>query len=159
MLAVEQEVLIVTVITGDEARVLKNMFIDRFVDKQSSWYHALLKQLQESQGKHYHGCLWDSLFRANLRVVPMDYVANHLRQYESVYLFWDNHPEICFTWRNPHWSYPKNCLLRLSFSQWEEMKDLLPEDCYLFDETLTWAVALTHEESSPGCRVCYYLMQ
>lgn len=146
------------VITGDKALILRNRFIDRFVDKRSRWYHAILDQVRESHGKYYYGCLWDSLFRANLSIVPMDFVMNFLQKQESIYLFWDKHPEISFTWRSPNWSYPKNCVLKLSFSEWKEISDLLPEDCYLFDETLTWTIALTHEESSPGCRVCYYVI-
>ena len=145
------------VISGDDAIVLRKKFIEKFVDKQSSWYHALLKQVRESKGKHYYGCLWDSLFRDNLEVVGFDYARNYLNKTDCFFLFWDNHPESYLIYRNPDWHYPPNSLLALSASEWESMNDLLPEDCYIFDNTLTWAIALTHEESSPGYRICYFL--
>lgn len=145
------------VISGNDARILRNKFINTFVDKNSKWYHTLVEQVQESQGKYYYGYLWDSLFREHLEIVGMDFVINNLRNRNYIYVFWDNHPKSYFTYRNPNWEYPRNCLLRLSFPEWEGMKDLLPEDCYIFDDTMTWAIALTHEESSTGCSICYYL--
>ncbi len=48
---------------------------------------------------------------------------------------------------NPnYYKYHKEACLKLSFQEFQEKADTFPEDIYLFDDTFTWCVILTHED-------------
>lgn len=146
-----------TVITGNEATSIRNAFLDVFIDKRSDSYQSIIMQLQASGRMYYYGYLWDCLTRKNLEIVSYTGALNFLQRKNEFFLFWDNHPQSYFLARTPGWEYPKNSLFLLSGYELENILQRLPEDCYFFDDSLSWAIALTHEESKPGRRICYYI--
>ena len=145
------------VLAGIEANTLRQSFLTSFVDKKSMWYKEILKQVHETNGGHYLGYLWDCLFRDNLKVVSMDFVYSFIRERNSIYVFWDNHPRSYFPRTSIARDHTKDSLLKISAEELGTIINQLPEDSYLFDDSLSWAIALTHEELSSGCRICYYL--
>lgn len=146
-----------TVITGTKASTIRRKFLDSFVDKNSMWYIEILSQVKSSGGSHYYGYLWDCFYRNNLHVFFMEEIDKYLHHSE-VYLCWDNHPSNYFTMQVPSWGFPKNSLLKLSGSEVKSMMPCLPQDFYLFDATFSWAIAVTHEESTSGKSICYYVL-
>lgn len=143
--------------TGIEADTLRRLFLSSFVDKKSTRYREILRQVYNSNGSHYSGYLWDCLFRDHLKVVTTDFVYSFLVGRNSIYVFWDNHPESYFSKTSLAREYSKDSMLNISASQLEAIIEQLPEDFYIFDDSLSWAIAFTHEELSHGTRICYYL--
>ena len=71
----------------------------------------------------------------------------------EIYVMWDIHSKD-YIWIPDYWKYPKNAVLQMEPSDFENTMDTFPEDVYVFDLSFTWVIALTHEESRPGRRFC-----
>ena len=55
-----------------------------------------------------------------------------------------------------YWKYPKEAVLSISVEEFKKIKDTLPEDVYLYDNSFSWSIALTHEYSDEDERYCYF---
>lgn len=109
--------------------------------------------IQFSDGLRYTGYLWDCLFRRER--VSYNYIMNQLeKSVNPIYVFWDIHSCDRIRKKN-YWKYPIDSVLCISPAEIQAVVQTLPEDCYFFDDSFSWAFALTHEELKPGKRLCY----
>lgn len=140
------------VLLGEEAKDMRNIFIPTFVDTKSDYYQNRIKHMvQFLDGMRYTGYLWDCL--ANREPISYANLIHHLEG-RKIYAFWDLHSSDRI-WIPQYWKYPIDAVLLICPGELQSVMPTLPEDCYFFDDTLSWALAVTHEESKPGKRLCY----
>ena len=129
------------IIVGEEAHLLRNAFVETFVDVETDYYKNYIQNMQLfSDGLCYTGYLWDCMIplkRISV-VFAMDYMS---RKTSDIYVMWDIHSRDR-VFIADYWKYPKDAVLRITSDQLEEMIDNLPEDCYFFDDTLYTIVLL-----------------
>ena len=108
---------------------------------------------QFSDGLRYTGYLWDCML--DREPVSCHYLISQLQALTGpFYVFWDIHS--CDRIFIPnYWKYPIDAVLRAAPDEIPDTLQTLPEDCYFFDDSLSWAMATTHEELKPGKRLCY----
>lgn len=142
------------IVIEKEALFLRNAFIDAFIDQQSTFYtDRILKTFSEQESVCYRGYLWECMKKPE--VVSVTFVRYLLQtKTNPVYAMCDLHPQVYFPL---NWIYPKEVVFTFEAQDTDQMIAMLPEDCYFFDDTLSWAIALTHEESKPGRRSCIYM--
>lgn len=137
-----------------EASLIRSVFIESFVNTESNYYKSKIQRRKKvSDGYCYTGYLWDCV--SSRQRISYQQAIQFLQDIErSMYAFWDIHSEDLIL-KKHYWIYPKESILVLSKSEIAGMIPTLPEDCYFFDDTLSWAIALTHEEIKAGKRICY----
>ena len=142
-------------ILGEEAAYLHDIFIETFVNIDCEYYRENIQKKQQfSDGEFSVGYLWDCMVQR--KVVSMNFVTDFLQRLSSeVYILWDAH-SCDLIWIENYWKYPKDAVLCVPADLIPGLLPTLTDDCYFFDKTLTWAIALTHEESKPGRRFCLF---
>ena len=137
-----------------ESLFLRNIFIHTFVDTDCEYYQNGIQSTNHfPDGECYTGYLWDCMI--DRQQVSFNHAISLLQSTQSsIYVFWDIHSSkhILIT---DYWKYPKEAVLLVAPDELQKILPTLPEDCYFFDNTLSWAIALTHEESKKGRRICY----
>src|SRR5438132_8338931 len=95
----------VSVITGDQARQLRQRYIERFVNTDSNHYQQYIAKTQQfSDGVFYTGYLWDSL--KNVEVIPESETRQEGLLDRMVYVFWDLHSSERIRIKD-YWKFPK----------------------------------------------------
>lgn len=142
------------ILSGAEAKDIREMFIGQFVDTACNYFQNRIENMMQfSDGLRYTGYLWDCLFKRER--VSYNYIMNQLEGcINPIYIFWDIHSCDRVRIKN-YWKYPIDSVLCISPAEIQAVMQTLPEDCYFFDDSLSWAFALTHEELKPGKRLCY----
>ncbi len=136
---------------ADAAECLRKQFICTFIDTESDYYRKYIETVKDcSDGWCYSGYLWDC-FIAPIVIRPDD-VINHRDRLRKVFAFWDIHSRDKI-WVDDFWKFGKDTILRLDFDDLLDNPDYLPEDIYIFDESMQWTLALTHEYTN-GTRYC-----
>ena len=132
------------IIEGIEYLAIKGLFVEQFVDQSSSFYLDRIKNKHRfSDGLFQTGYFWDCLKEYDRKTEK--YCIEILSSKREFYVIWDilssEHIHI-----PNYYKYPTESCLKLSFQEYLEKADTLPEDIYIFDDTLTWCVILTHED-------------
>lgn len=142
------------IILGSKAEAYRTQYIDKFVNKESSYYRERIQELIEcSDGLCYWGYLWDCF--NSLQLVSEDECSQYLNKFEHFFIMWDiNSKDYIYT--PNYWKYPKEAVLKVSREDYEKIKDTLPEDIYIFDESFTWSIVLTHETGYDDERYCCF---
>lgn len=137
-----------------DAELLRNTFVLEFIDTGCRYYQETIAAMQMySDGLCYRGYLWDCMKMR--KQITFSHALALLESRETpFYGFWDIHSQEQIFVEN-YWHYPKNAILRITAGEIRKAVQTFPEDCYFFDDSLSWAVALTHEESKPGKRICF----
>ena len=137
-----------------EARQLRERYITRFVDTSTAYFRNEI----DGRGalgaeRHYSGYLWDTLKHAE--VITQQQLVDTLAVWQSVYVFWDLHSEQKILIPD-YWKFPKDAVLQststdlacvlLHDADVGPTADLiLPEDLYLFGDTVESSLITTHE--------------
>ena len=95
-----------------------------------------------SDGLAYEGYLWD--FLAEKRVVGEAELWRLVSGIPDVYAMWDLHSAERVRIPN-YFQLPRGTVIRSDPATLCRGLEYLPEDLYIFDESLTWGYALTHE--------------
>ena len=132
------------ILEGNEYSTIRDLFIEQFVDQNSNFYLEHIKKKHNfSDGLFQTGYLWDCLKEHHKKTEK--YCMDILSSKSEFYVVWDvlssEHVYI-----PNYYKYPTESCLKLSFQEYLEKADTFPEDIYLFDDTLTWCVILTHED-------------
>lgn len=146
----------ITVLQDEVADELRTIYIDTFIESECEYYKLMIEtQSVFSDGKCYCGYLWDCLKQKN--VASIQKCTNFLSDIKNpIYVFWDIHSADRILIPN-YWIYPKKAVLQLMPQIFLKIQAHLPEDIYIFDDSLTWTIVLTHEESKPGRRICFFI--
>lgn len=142
------------ILSGEEASSLRQFFLCTFVDTSCDYFKARIAHMRQfSDGLRYTGYLWDCML--DREPVSCHYLISQLQALTGpFYVFWDIHS--CDRIFIPnYWKYPIDAVLRAAPDEIPDTLQTLPEDCYFFDDSLSWAMATTHEELKPGKRLCY----
>ena len=137
-----------------DAAFLREVFVESFVDTQSTYYQKRIQTVFSfDDGICYTGYLWDCL--ANRKIVSHNFLLNFLQdRTNAIYALWDIHSKERILQDN-YWQYPKHTVISFFPHEVINVISTLPDDCYFFDNTLSWAAAITHEEIKNGRRLCF----
>ena len=141
----------VKIIDRESCDTLRNNYINRFVNTTHPLY---VPQIQTKHkfvdGLCYLGYLLDYIKNPIIVEEPFfDEVASKIK---TVYAFWDIHSCERILIKN-YWKFGKETVLKLNFQTLLEGEDFLPEDIYIFDDSMTWTLIKTHEDIQ-GKRYC-----
>lgn len=123
---------------------LRKQYIDCFIDNNQKSYHEQIERKHKFvDGYCYLGYLWDYLI--DREIVSEEYIESISKKLGQVYVFWDIHSsERIFI--KDYWRFDKDAMIKLDFDMLLAGLKHLPEDIYIFDDTLKWTIAYTHEE-------------
>ncbi len=143
---------------GEQADAYRTQYIDHFVNKNCDYYINNIQHLKLfSDGMCYAGYLWDCV--ANKTVWMLDEAMAFLRGKDDIlYVLWDINSADRILIPN-YWKFPKKAVVSFLSGEIDNILPLLPEDCYIFDETFCWTVILTHEYRTATDRIVYALMR
>ena len=134
-----------------KADVLRCDYIKNFVNTASSYYKENIEQkVLFSDGPCYTGYLWDCLLNAS--IISEREADQLLKNKKKIFIMWDIHSRDRILIPN-YWKFPKSSIL-CADSWIETLKNDLPEDVYVFDDTLSWSVIYTHETDTKNMRYC-----
>lgn len=135
----------------DRAIAVRNKYIDKFIDTSSEHYKKYIATVNEySDGICYTGYLWDCII--NPVIIRFDEIIAYKDLLKQVLIFWDIHSKEKI-WIDDYWKFGKDSILKLNYSDILNNLDYFPEDVYIFDDSMEWTLALTHEENN-GIRIC-----
>lgn len=134
-----------------DAEHFRSAYVDKFINTNSEYYkkHIEFKR-QFSDGMCYTGYLWDCLI--NPSVIKIQEIVNFRVVLKNVLVFWDIHSKDRILIPD-YWKFGKDHVLKLKFDSLIDNLKYLPEDLYIFDESLEWTIVLTHEDNN-GERIC-----
>ena len=141
----------VDVLQNEEARVLRQAYLDRFVDTRSEFYREhVATRCKYSDGLRYDGYIWDCLKNAT----PITYAefCGVVQGLARVVAMADDHSRDKVI-GPPLWPYPPYSVVSLSGDLLLQLMPALPEDIYVFDRTVSWTLVLTHEHDGQE-RIC-----
>ena len=139
------------VLDSTKSDVLRCGYVKSFINTESSYYINNIKhKTMFSDGLCYTGYLWDCLLKP---CIISEHDADRLlEKKQNIFIMWDIHS--CDRIFIPdYWKFPKTRILYTDI--WlGTLKAELPEDIYLFDESLSWSIIYTHESDPNGNRYC-----
>lgn len=99
-----------------------------------------------------NGYFWEGLKQYHRR--SENYCFERIKaQKGDIYVMWDSLENFEIQNEN-YWKYPAKSMLRLSVNEFFQLFVTLPEDIYVFDDSLKWSVILTHEDVFDKKRYC-----
>ena len=132
----------------------REAYIGRFVDRDSEFYKKHVGRLElHADGWCYEAYLWDC-FRHPKATIRFEEIRRALLVKKAlVFVMWDIHS--CDKVLIPdYWKFEKASVLQLRSDLRPGNLRHLPEDIYIFDETMGWTLVLTHEDDMTGDRFC-----
>lgn len=142
------------IINGKTADDLRRAFIGAFVNTGSEYYKSAIREMRLcSDGLCYLGYLWDCF--KSPEAVPFTFAKDRLEAAEKLYVMWDINSKDRILIPD-YWKYPKKAVLEIGKNELDTVLPSLPEDVYFFDESLAWAVTLTHEYNEKNRRYCLF---
>ena len=138
----------------NEAQKIRTEYIDSFINRSSEYYRvAIEKKHLYKDGLCYDGYLWDCYISPI--VVGEKEAISYIEQADKLFVMWDIHS--CEKIYIPnYWKFPKEAVIVTDPIELIKLFPLLPEDIYLFDNTFSWTVALTHEVLRGNTRYCIF---
>jgi hypothetical protein len=136
----------IEILSTGESELWRQGYIDAFVDTSKEYYvQRIAKQQQFSDGMHNSGYLWDCL-RVSSRITVQRF-ENEICLQSEVLVMADDHSRDQIPGA-PLWPYAPHSVARLSPQELLEIRASLPEDIYVFDNSLNWTLVLTHEHDN-----------
>ena len=134
----------IEILDKEKENEIREKYIDKFINTAKPRYGEMIEQRHKFRdGYCYLGYLWDYL--KNPIVIKREYIEEAAKNLDEVYVFWDIQTcERIFI--KDYWKLGKETVLRLKFKTLLENYRYLPEDIYIFDDTFSWTLILTHEE-------------
>ncbi len=151
------------VLNQEHADNLRHEFIEEFTDKTLPFYQKTLRMRQFYDGMCYMGYIWEVL-KKPYAIVTRETALALLCDKADVYVLWDIR-----TMKNVahafHYKVPKDRViqtdgqslaeqLQSDFAPRSDHVSFLPEDIYVFDDSLSWFIVFTHEPDERGNIMC-----
>jgi hypothetical protein len=141
----------VEIISKMDAKHFRSEYINKFINTDSEHYKKYIEVVKQfSDRECYQGYLWDCLI--NPKSISIEEVVKFRAVLKKVIVFWDIHSQDRI-FIPDYWKFGKDNILKLEFGELIDNLEYLLEDIYVFDETLKWTLALTHEDDN-GERIC-----
>lgn len=139
------------ILSSEDSAFWRQAYLDAFVDTSSEHYlHHIASPREFSDGIHYTGYLWDCL-RSPKRITIQRFHQEVIR-YPEVFVMADDHSRDRIPGA-PLWPYPPYSVARFLPESLLKSLDSLPEDIYIFDDSMSWTLVLTHEADGKR-RIC-----
>lgn len=133
----------VVVLSPDDSTFWRQAYLDAFVDTSSDHYRRYIATRREfSDGNHYEGYLWDCL--RSQSIVTEHRVRQEVSRHQELLVMADDHSRDRII-HAPLWPYGPGSVARMSSQSLLESMERLPEDIYIFDESVSWTLVRTHE--------------
>ena len=142
------------VLDGLDAKRLRNLYVLNFINTASSYYNKYIQQkIKFDDGMFYPGYLWDCTLSP--QIVSEEDALKIVQDKEKMYIMWDDHScQRCVMTKE--WNYSKQDILLID--KWACVNRLnMPEDMYVFDDTFSWSIVITHETNTKNETYCLYL--
>lgn len=153
--AIDHRIIMMEIMTGETAARIREAYIRRFVDTTAAYYITNIQHRTPcSDGMCYSGYLWDCFRkpRPMSREACLAYLSGAS---DTCYVFWDIHSKDRILIPD-YWKYPKDAVLRVTPDELLARMADLPEDIYIFDDTYSWSIALTHETDAQERPYCLF---
>lgn len=138
-------------VSEQKRKVLREKYIYNFINVEDSLYQTQIESCHKCiDGDCYFGYLWD--FLINPVIIEEKYIEKKAQELGDVYVFWDIHSCERILIKN-YWKFGKDAMLKLKFKSLLQGESFLPEDIYIFDDSLSWTFIKTHEDIQ-GNRFC-----
>ncbi len=152
-----------SVVEQERADMLRHEFVEKYTDKTLPFYQKTLRMRQFFDGMCYMGYIWEVL-KKPYDMITREAALTLLGNKAEVYVMWDIR-----TMKNVaqkfQYKVPKDRVirtdgqslaeqLRVDFASLAEPVSFLPEDIYVFDDSLSWFIAFTHEPDERGDIMC-----
>jgi hypothetical protein len=143
----------VTILPDDSAATWRARYIRAFIDVTLDFYKKNIQKLKQcSDGMSYESYLWDCI--KNIRPIRFDEFITELNSKpQRVMVMWDLHSCDKIPVED-YWKFGRSDVLLLETPTLAEGLEYLPEDIYVFDDSLRWTLFLTHEYDAEGVRGC-----
>jgi hypothetical protein len=133
----------VEILSENQAEELRKDYIEKFINVEHVHYKNHISVYKTyCDGECYTGYLWDCL--KNSQMFRFRELKYYLENYSMVYVFWDIHTKERIFIEN-YWKFDKWAVLHLNSQLLFENLEYLLEDIYIFDDSLSWTLILTHE--------------
>lgn len=138
-----------TILNKTERSKLRDRYIKKFINVNHELYQEQIQSKKNClDGYCYGGYLWDYI--KDPVIIDKDYIEAVAKNIDKVYVFWDIHSHERIFIKN-YWKFDKDAILQLSLKTLLEGENFLPEDIYIFDNTITWTLIKTHEDIDGKC--------
>jgi hypothetical protein len=131
------------VLSATDSTLWRDAYLTAFVDTSCDDYKRYIAQPRQfSDGVHYEGYIWDCLRGA--QQITVQRFRSEVARHDEVFVIADDHSRDRVM-GPPLWPYAPYSVARFKVSAVLQSLALLPEDIYVFDESVSWTVVLTHE--------------
>ena len=138
------------ILTGIESAQIRERFQKTFLDFENPYYHSFFNAKLTLENYHqYTDYMWDIL--KNKEVIWGAEAEKRLQEQGEIFLMWDDNRFIPL-----QFPYARKGVLRLTFAEFQSQESIFPDDVYFFDESYSWAIALTHTYQEEG-RWCLWI--
>jgi hypothetical protein len=139
------------ILSPEDSALWRQAYLEAFIDTSGGHYQRYIaRPRQFSDGVHYEGYLWDCL-RSPSRITIQRF--NHeVVRHPQVLVMADDHSRDRIPGAHL-WPYRQYSVARFSSQGLLGCLDSLPEDIYVFDESVAWTLVLTHEDDGRR-RIC-----
>lgn len=145
-------------LTDKESNIIREKFISIFVDTTTDYFKEYISNntAEYKQGKFYFGYLWDTLreYKRVKRNEDLNFLDN-LRE-NKVYVMSDLHSKERLG--NAEFLlpfFPINLIIVAKLNDVLPSLAALPQDVYIFDDSFSWYLILTHEWDDSGPQIYY----
>jgi len=131
------------VLSAVDSAFWRDAYLKAFVDTSCDYYKQYIAQPHQfSDGVHYEGYLWDC-FRGAQRITVQRF-RSEVARHREVFVMADDHSRDRVM-GPPLWPEAPYSVARFKASALLRSLGWLPEDIYVFDESVCWTLVLTHE--------------
>jgi hypothetical protein len=130
----------------------RDAYLKTFIDTSSDYYYRHIATPRKfSDGIHYEGYLWACLLSPSRTTIER--FRLEVVRHTEVLVMADDHSRDRIPGA-PMWPYRPCSVAHFRPETLLQSLDSLPEDIYIFDETVSWTLALTHEHDERR-RICF----
>lgn len=139
----------------EESQGIRKKFIDYFVNQSSGYFKKYISQSQDAN-QYYVGYLWDSLKEYKRALHKDDLIFLDAFLENRVYVMCDLH-SLGRLGNSPDLLpfFPSDRIGAAKLKDVISALAALPQDVYIFDDTFSWYLILTHEFDELGPEIYY----
>lgn len=142
----------VSVLSEEQGDLFRALYIETFIDTTKEWYRKYIAVRKKcSDGLCYSGYLWEYLKECT-KITEQE-LKLRLSPLSDVFVMWDIHSKdriVC----PGYWKFKKDAVIKVPARALLEGLDFLPDDIYIFDQSLKWSLIFTHEDDGKR-RICF----
>src|SRR2546421_2663232 len=132
----------IQVFSPADANEWRERFVATFIDKTRPEFATFMQLRPFPDGMYYRGYLWD--FLNCPEIITYDTLLAELQTLQNVIVFWDVHSSHQILIPN-YWKIGRDTVFRSHVTDVIAGIQYLPEDIYIFDDSMLWTLVTTHE--------------